>query len=133
MELLKQIEMAGMTRKKQVKKEDVGKSEENALDGCLHVFLTAGSSNASPIRKLYEPNKFPLSPMQPLFEQLFGTPGSRNENDICTVISSSTKKNLVFMYCRLVLSQMLPLLQRRKPCQSPMVIVVSELLCIMQT
>jgi len=86
MELLKQIEMAGMTKKKQVKKEeDVGGSEENALDGCLHVFLTAGSSNASPIRKLYEPNKFPLSPMQPLFEQLFGTPGSRNQKDICTV------------------------------------------------
>merc|ERR1719250_423668 len=85
MELLKQIEMAGMTRKKQVKKEDVGESEENALDGCLHVFLTAGSSNALPIRKLYEPNKFPLSPMQPLFEQLFGSPGSRNQKDICTV------------------------------------------------
>merc|ERR1719320_1942649 len=85
-ELLKQIEMAGMTRKKQVKEEeDVWKSEENLLDGCLHVFLTAGSSNASPIRKLYEPNKFPLSPMQPLFEQLFGTPGSRNQRDICTV------------------------------------------------
>ena len=89
MELLKQIEMAGMTRKKQVKKEDVGESEENALDGCLHVFLTAGSNNALPIRKLYEPNKFPLSPMQPLFEQLFGSPGSRNQKDICTVISSS--------------------------------------------
>ena len=116
MELLKQIEMAGMTRKKQViKEEDVGKSEENALDGCLHVFLTAGSSNASPIRKLYEPNKFPLSPMQPLFEQLFGTPGSRNQKDICTVIYSSTTKNLVFVHCRLVLSQVLPLLQRRKP------------------
>merc|ERR1712013_798794 len=85
MELLKQIEMAGMTRKKQVKKEDVGESEENALDGCLHVFLTAGSNNALPIRKLYEPNKFPLSPMQPLFEQLFGSPGSRNQKDICTV------------------------------------------------
>merc|ERR1719250_557239 len=85
MELLKQIEMAGMTRKKQVlKEEDVGGSEENALDGCLHVFLTAGSSNAWPIRKLYEPNKFG-SPMQPLFEQLFGTPGSRNQKDICTV------------------------------------------------
>ena len=90
MELLKQIEMAGMTKKRQVlKEEDAGESEEKALHGCLHVFLTAGSSNALPIRKLYEPNKFPLSPMEPLFEQLFGTQGSRNQKDICTVISSS--------------------------------------------
>jgi len=84
MDLIKQIEMAGMTRKKQVKHEDVG-DKENALDGCLHVFLTAGSSNALPIRKLYEPNMFPLSPMQPFYEELFGTPGSRNQKEICTV------------------------------------------------
>jgi len=86
MDLLKQIEMAEMTRKKQVKQEEnVGEDEENALDGCLHVFLTAGSSNALPIRKLYEPNVFPLSPMQPFYEELFGTPGSRNQKEICTV------------------------------------------------
>jgi len=84
MDLLKQIEMAGMIRKKQVKQEEKF-DEENALDGCLHVFLTAGSSNALPIRKLYEPNMFPLSPMQPLYEELFGTPGSRNQKEICTV------------------------------------------------
>merc|ERR1712179_772842 len=84
MDLIKQIEMAGMIRKKQVKQEEKV-DEENALDGCLHVFLTAGSSNALPIRKLYEPNMFPLSPMQPFYEELFGTPGSRNHKEICTV------------------------------------------------
>merc|ERR1719244_818686 len=84
MDLIKQIEMAGMARKKQVKQEEKV-DEENALDGCLHVFLTAGSSNALPIRKLYEPNMFPLSPMQPFYEELFGTPGSRNQKEICTV------------------------------------------------
>merc|ERR1719244_1774220 len=84
MDLIKQIEMAGMIRKKQVKQEEKV-DEENALDGCLHVFLTTGSSNALPIRKLYEPNIFPLSPMQPLYEELFGTPGSRNQKEICTV------------------------------------------------
>merc|ERR1719244_593444 len=84
MDLIKQIEMAGMIRKKQVKQEEKV-DEENALDGCLHVFLTTGSSNALPIRKLYEPNMFPLSPMQPLYEELFGTPGSRNQKEICTV------------------------------------------------
>merc|ERR1711970_1007631 len=84
MDLLKQIEMAGMTKKKQDKQEEKV-DEENALDGCLHVFLTAGSSNALPIRKLYEPNKFPLSPMLPFYEQLFGTPDSRNHKEICTV------------------------------------------------
>merc|ERR1711970_1668529 len=83
-DLLKQIEMAEMIRKKQVKSEEKV-DEENALDGCLHVFLTAGSSNALPIRKLYEPNKFPLSPMLPFYEQLFGTPDSRNHKEICTV------------------------------------------------
>merc|ERR1712179_420127 len=86
MDLLKQIEMAGMIRKKPIiKEENVGEKEENALDGCLHVFLTAGASNALPIRKLYEPNQFPLSPMQPFYEELFGTPRSGNHKEICTV------------------------------------------------
>merc|ERR1711887_354123 len=86
MDLLKKIEMAGMIRKApSIKEENVGEDEDNVLDGCLHVFLTAGSSNALPIRKLYEPNQFPLSPMQPFYEQLFGTPGSRNHKEICTV------------------------------------------------
>merc|ERR1719233_2372969 len=85
-DLIKQIEMAGMIRKKpSIKEENVSQKEENVLDSCLHVFLTAGSSNALPIRKLYEPNKFPLSPMQPFYEELFGTPGSRNHKEICTV------------------------------------------------
>merc|ERR1719233_2343603 len=85
-DLLKQIEMAGMIRKKQsIKEENVSEKEENVLDGCLHVFLTAGSSNALHIRKLYEPNKFPLSTMQPFYEELFGAPSSRNQKDICTV------------------------------------------------
>merc|ERR1719431_1769913 len=86
MDLLKQIEIAGMTRKEPSNQvENVGGDEENVLDGCLHVFLTAGSSNALPIRKLYEQNMFPLSPMQPFYEELFGTPGSRNQKEICTV------------------------------------------------
>merc|ERR1719244_1343871 len=84
MDLLKQIEMAGTIRKKQAKQENVG-DEENVLDGCLHVFLTAGSSKALPIRKLYEPNMFPLSPMQPFYEELFGTSDSRNQKETCTV------------------------------------------------
>merc|ERR1711970_751756 len=91
-DLIKQIEMAGMIRKKPIitrlsltKEENVAEKEENVLDGCLHVFLTAGASKALPIRKLYEPNQFPLSPMQPFYEQLFGTPGSRNHKEICTV------------------------------------------------
>merc|ERR1719430_712710 len=86
MDLLKQIEMSGMTRKKEsIKEENIGGDEENALDGCLHVFLTAGPSNALHIRKLYEPNMFPLSPMQPYYEELFGAPSSRNQKEICTV------------------------------------------------
>merc|ERR1719233_325822 len=86
MDLLKQIEISGMTRKKQsIKEENIGGDEENALDGCLHVFLTAGPSNALHIRKLYEPNMFPLSPMQPYYEELFGAPSSRNQKEICTV------------------------------------------------
>ena len=126
MDLLKQIEMAGMIRKKQVKHEDVG-DEENVLDGCLHVFLTAGASNALPIRKLYEPNVFPLSPMQPFYEELFGTPGSRNQKEICTVKWFNNNRNFVFLYFRLVLSQVMPLLRKRNLCQSHMVIVVSKL------
>merc|ERR1719376_1362871 len=78
--------MAGMIRKEpSIKEENIVEDEDNVLNGCLHVFLTAGSSNALPIRKLYEPNKFPLSPLQPFYEELFGTPDSRNHKEICTV------------------------------------------------
>ena len=128
MDLLKQIEMAGMIRKKPIiKEENVGEKEENALDGCLHVFLTAGAGNALPIRKLYEPNQFPLSPMQPFYEQLFGTPGSRNHKEICTVKGFNNNRYILFVNFRLILSQVLSLLRKSNLYQSPTVIAVSDL------
>jgi len=84
--LLNQIELAGMTRKNQpVKEESLGEREENALDGCLHVFLTAGTSNTRTIRQLYEPSNFPQSSIQSVYEKLFGTPEERNKKEICLV------------------------------------------------
>merc|ERR1712123_286930 len=86
-ELLNQIETAGVqgkTRKTQ-KNEEV-ELEANPLNGCLHVFLSAGPSSALPIRKLYEPDHFPLSPAQPIYEKVFGKINQRNEKEICSIV-----------------------------------------------
>ena len=61
----------------------------NPLDGCLHVFLAIGSGSVLPIRKLYEQNNFPLSPMQAHFDKVFGNGDERNLKNICTVSTVS--------------------------------------------
>ena len=57
----------------------------NPLDGCLHVFLDLGSNRGLQIRKLYEPNTFPLAPVLPLYQKYFGRPEDRNLQEICSV------------------------------------------------
>ena len=57
----------------------------NPLDGCLHVFLDLGSNRGLQIRKLYEPETFPLAPVLPLYEKYFGRPEDRNLQEICSV------------------------------------------------
>merc|ERR1712106_1019968 len=86
-DLLEQIETAGVPgRSQNIEEEEEVELEANPLDGCLHVFLTAGSSSALLIRKLYEPDTFPLSPAQPIFEKMFGKPDQRNEKEICSIV-----------------------------------------------
>merc|ERR1711892_507531 len=86
-DLLEQIETAGKQgRTKNIEEEEKVELEANPLDGCLHVFLSGGSSSALPIRALYEPEKFPLSPAQPIYEKMFGKPDQRNEKEICSII-----------------------------------------------
>lgn len=58
---------------------------ENPLDGCLHVFIDLGSNRGLQIRKLYEPNTFPLAPVLPLYQKYFGRPEDRNLQEICSV------------------------------------------------
>ena len=58
---------------------------ENPLDGCLHVFIDLGSNRGLQIRKLYEPNTFPLAPVLPLYQKFFGRPEDRNLQEICSV------------------------------------------------
>eukprot|EP00090_Calanus_glacialis_P019264 TRINITY_DN2962_c0_g1_i2.p1 TRINITY_DN2962_c0_g1~~TRINITY_DN2962_c0_g1_i2.p1 ORF type:complete len:334 (-),score=106.68 TRINITY_DN2962_c0_g1_i2:60-1061(-) len=85
-DLLYQIETEGWEKKQGLGGEGkVEEQEANPLDGCLHVFLAIGSGSVLPIRKLYEPNNFPLSPMQTHFDKVFGNGGERNIKDICTV------------------------------------------------
>merc|ERR1711892_1253763 len=97
-DLLYQIETAGIQgRTQKVEEEGKVELEANPLDGCLHVFLSAGSSSALPIRKLYEPDNFLLSPTQAIYEKMFGKPDHRNEKEICSIIfdpnpNSSFKK-----------------------------------------
>merc|ERR1711892_682980 len=86
-DLLNQIETAGVPgRTLNIEEEETVELEANPLDGCLHVLLSAGSSFALPIRKLYEPDSFPLSPAQPIYEKMFGKLDQRNEKEICSII-----------------------------------------------
>merc|ERR1711892_232972 len=86
-DLLQQMETAGVPgRTQNIEEEEEVELEANPLDGCLHVFLSAGSSSALPIRRLYEPDSFPLSPIQPIYEKMFGKPDQRNEKEICSII-----------------------------------------------
>merc|ERR1711892_747170 len=86
-DLLEQIERRGKQgRTQKNREEEEVELEANPLDGCLHIFLSAGPSSALPIRKLYEPDSFPLSPTQPIYEKMFGKPDQRNEKEICLII-----------------------------------------------
>merc|ERR1711892_1255200 len=86
-DLLKQIETAGKQgRTRNIEEEEEVELEANPLDGCLHVFLSAGPSSALPIRALYEPDHFPLSPAQAIYEKFFGKPDQRNEKEICSIV-----------------------------------------------
>merc|ERR1712106_42410 len=86
-DLLEQIETAGVpSRSENIEEEEEVELEANPLDGCLHVFLYAGPSSALPIRKLYEPDHFPLSPAQPIYEKMFGKINQRNEREICSIV-----------------------------------------------
>merc|ERR1712123_188575 len=86
-ELLNQIETAGVQGKtRKIEEEETVELEANPLDGCLHVFLSAGPSSALPIRRLYELYNFPLSPTLPIYEKMFGKPDQRNEKEICSII-----------------------------------------------
>merc|ERR1711892_691449 len=86
-DLLRQIETAGVPgRSQNIEEEEEVELEANPLDGCHHVFLSAGPSSALPIRKLYEPDHFPLSPAQPIYEKMFANPDKRNEKEICSIV-----------------------------------------------
>merc|ERR1711892_1328554 len=86
-DLLEQIETAGVQgRTRKIEEEETVELEANPLDGCLHVFLSAGPSSALPIRRLYEPDNFPLSPTLPIYEKMFGKPDQRNEKEICSIV-----------------------------------------------
>lgn len=60
-------------------------SLHNPLDGCLHVFIDLGSNRGLQIRKLYEPQTFPLAPVQELYTRHFGRPEQRVLAEICSV------------------------------------------------
>jgi len=66
---------------------------ENPLDGCLHVFIDLGANRGLQIRKLYEPNHFPLSPVLNLFDRFFGKPDNRKLQEICSVAFEPNPKH----------------------------------------
>ena len=59
--------------------------QSNPLDDCRHVYLDMGTNVGNQIRKIFEPNKFPGSPVFSIFNQYFGSPDMRNLNEICAV------------------------------------------------
>ena len=73
--------------------EVVNEDSVNPLDGCLHVFIDLGSNRGLQIRKLYEPNTFPLAPVLPLYEKYFGKPEDRNLQEICSVSFEPNSKH----------------------------------------
>ena len=130
-DLLEQIETAGIPgRTRNIEEEERVELEgysifihspkplvfsANPLDGCLHVFLSAGSSSALPIRKLYEPDNFPLSPTQAIYEKMFGKPDQRNEKEICSVKCKTLKLLTanIYLFPRLFLIQIPPVPWRK--------------------
>eukprot|EP00092_Neocalanus_flemingeri_P017548 GFUD01018986.1.p1 GENE.GFUD01018986.1~~GFUD01018986.1.p1 ORF type:complete len:402 (-),score=98.09 GFUD01018986.1:115-1320(-) len=92
-ELLETIETNNLVRRHAGGLEQVEEEKEgNPLDGCLHVFIDLGSNRGLQIRKLYEPDTFPLAPVQPLYQRFFGNPEDRNLREICSVsFEPSTK------------------------------------------
>ena len=69
------------------------KGDPNPLDGCLHVFIDLGSNRGLQIRKLYEPDTFPLAPVLPLYERFFGKPEDRRLQEICSVSFEPNSKH----------------------------------------
>ena len=81
----------GLTNQTDVVDEE--RDSVNPLDGCLHVFIDLGSNRGLQIRKLYEPNTFPLAPVLPLYEKYFGKPEERNLQEICSVSFEPNSKH----------------------------------------
>eukprot|EP01062_Namystynia_karyoxenos_P042515 TRINITY_DN31102_c0_g1_i1.p1 TRINITY_DN31102_c0_g1~~TRINITY_DN31102_c0_g1_i1.p1 ORF type:complete len:496 (+),score=69.11 TRINITY_DN31102_c0_g1_i1:217-1488(+) len=51
-------------------------------DDCRHVYLDIGTNNGVQIRKLFEPDLYPMSPVHTIFEQYFGT-ARHKWRDVC--------------------------------------------------
>lgn len=54
------------------------------LDGCWHVYLDVGTNVGNQIRKVFEPQRFPLAPILPVYDTYFGTSRARAET-VCAV------------------------------------------------
>lgn len=64
-----------------------GTCQGRLLDGCRYVYLDVGSNVGVQIRKLFEPELYPLAEVRPVFEEHFGTPTERASMlpDLCAV------------------------------------------------
>ena len=62
-------------------------TDENFLDGCYHVYLDMGSHNGTQIRKLYEPEYYPLAEVRSIFDEHFGPVEERRDGArvVCAV------------------------------------------------
>ena len=59
------------------------------LDGCLHVYIDVGTNIGLQLRKVFEPQRFPLASILPIFDEYFGTAGGDDDADrrrnVCAV------------------------------------------------
>lgn len=66
-------------------------TSNNILDGCYHVYLDVGSNIGVQVRKLFEPEKYPRSPIHAIFNSNFAKIEQRRKflskevNIICAV------------------------------------------------
>ena len=64
-------------------------ASNNILDGCYHVYIDVGSNIGVQVRKLFEPYKYPRSPVHKIFNANFGNPKERSK-------LSSNERNIVY-------------------------------------
>ena len=72
----------------------------NPLDGCVYLYLDMGTNIGVQIRKLFEPEKFPHSPVQDVFRKYFFSHNNSREIQPSEVVLSQQNIPIVYSSSR---------------------------------